>query len=205
MQYGDPNFQTLYASLEVGYDNLVDIDLQVAEIEEEEYTYLTDTSTSYEEVVKLYFASIKEDENIKKAKKLNCLAESIDVTVVNTESVIDSSRAILSNESEKLTSKDYVQLELNNSMISNDVENIQKKIENAILEDLGDLTAIKSKITQFIHVSNKIITESKLAMALIKSDQDSSLFVKDKDLSFVKDTFQTPLKTTDSASSVHLS
>ena len=111
LQYGDPNFQTLYASLEAEYDNLVDIDLQVAEIEEEDNTYLAVTTTNYEEVLRLYFASIKEDEKIKKAKKLNCLAESIEVTVANTESVIESSRVILSNEFEKLTSKDYVQFQ----------------------------------------------------------------------------------------------
>ena len=53
LQYGDPEFKTHYLSSVTEYENLVDINLQIIEIENNENNYLDDITTNYNSVLKL--------------------------------------------------------------------------------------------------------------------------------------------------------
>ena len=83
LQYGDPNFKTHYLSLVAEYDTLVDLNLQIVELEDKDNAYLSDITSSYENVLEMYFSSLKEDESIKKAKKLSQITDSVELSIVN--------------------------------------------------------------------------------------------------------------------------
>ena len=122
LQYGDPEFKNHYLSSVAEYDNLVDINLQIIEIENNDNSYLNDITTNYDSVMKLYFSSIKEDQAIRNVQKLKLITEKVDQAIVNLEPILQSSRNILTKITDEMTNKDYIQLELNNSIITNEIE-----------------------------------------------------------------------------------
>ena len=105
LQYGDPNFKTHYLSLVAEQDTLVDLNLQIVELEDKDNAYLSDITSSYENVLEMYFSSLKEDESIKKAKKLSQITDSVELSIVNLQSVLESSKIILSNDTDALSKK----------------------------------------------------------------------------------------------------
>ena len=131
LQYGDPEFKTHYLSSVTEYENLLDINLQIIEFENNDNNYLDDINTNYDSIMKLYFSSIKEDQAIKNVHKLKLITEKVDQAIVNLEPVLQSSRDILNKITDEMTKKDYIQLELNNSIVTNEIKEFNSEIENA--------------------------------------------------------------------------
>ena len=65
LQYGETNVSEVKAKLDDAYDNLSNIDMQISENEGKDSTYLNEVNKAYDDVLKLYFDSMKEDEKIK--------------------------------------------------------------------------------------------------------------------------------------------
>ena len=65
LQYGDENTSKLKEELEEEYDNLCDLDMQISELEKTDSNYLDDISNSYDDIIKLFYNSVKEDLEIK--------------------------------------------------------------------------------------------------------------------------------------------
>ena len=175
LQYGDPEFKTHYLSSVTEYENLVDINLQIIEIENNDNNYLDDITTNYDSVLKLYFSSIKEDQAIKIIQKLKQISEIVEQAIVNLEPVLKSSKDILTKTTDEMTKKDFIQLELNISIISNEIKEFNSEVENAnsIASSSQDISELKNKVSNVISICKRIITDSRLAMALIKDNEES--------------------------------
>ena len=173
LQYGDPEFKTHYLSSVTEYDNLVDINLQIIEIENNDNSYLNDITTNYDSVMKLYFSSIKEDQAIRNVQKLKLITDKVDQAIVNLEPILQSSRDILTKITDDMTNKDYIQLELNNSIVTNEIKEFNTEIENANSISTQDISDLKIKVSNIISICKQIITDSRLAMALIKNNENS--------------------------------
>ena len=118
LQYGDTSFKDHYTSAVAEYDNIVDLDYQVSELEDCESTYINDVNPRYHEVIKMYYDSLKEEKDIKKAKKLRQVSEALDESIVNLEPILERTRIILTNEVwTDLGKREYLELELNNTHI----------------------------------------------------------------------------------------
>ena len=89
LQYGESNVSEVKVKLDDAYDNLCDIDLQISEIEEIESTYLNEITKAYEDALKLYFDSIKEDEKIKNKIIENDKKKNIERYVIEINSIKD--------------------------------------------------------------------------------------------------------------------
>ena len=97
LQYGDTSFKDHYTSAVAEYDNIVDLDCQVSELEDSDSTYINDVNPRYHEVIKMYFDSLKEEKDIKRAKKLRQVSEALDESIVNLEPILERTRIILTN------------------------------------------------------------------------------------------------------------
>ena len=129
----------------------------------------------------MYFDSLKEEKDIKRAKKLRQVSEALDESIIRLEPVIERSRIILTNEVwADLSKSEYLELELNNSIITSKIAGFRKIIEEADNEDLGDLTEMKAKVARVVSGSNQLLIDSRLAMELVKDIEESSF----KNLSF---------------------
>ena len=95
LQNKDPSFKALYLIVDTEYDNLFDLDLQVSELEDRESTFLTDITPHYHEVLKIYFDALKEEQEIKRARKLKQVILSVEESIIDLEPVLARSNAIL--------------------------------------------------------------------------------------------------------------
>ena len=71
LQYGDSNYPVIKSSLEEEFEALKDLDLHISEIENIDSNYLDSITPSYENVMKMFYDSRKEDEKIENSKRIN--------------------------------------------------------------------------------------------------------------------------------------
>ena len=64
LQYGDSNYPVIKSSLEEEFEALKDLDLHISEIENIDSNYLDSITPSYENVMKMFYDSRKEDGKI---------------------------------------------------------------------------------------------------------------------------------------------
>ena len=64
---------------------------------------------------------------------------------------------------------------MNNSIISNEIKGFNSEVENAnsIASSSQDISELKNKVSNVISICKRIITDSRLAMALIKDNEES--------------------------------
>ena len=158
LQYGESNVSEVKVKLDDAYDNLCDIDLQISEIEEIESTYLNEITKAYEDALKLYFDSIKEDEKIKNKIIENDKKKNIERYVIEINSIKDRIHANITIEVSKCDKTQRIEIEEDQSLLSSKLESLLKEVSD--LNKINEDKEIETKTNEIILSSNKLIRDS---------------------------------------------
>ena len=202
LQYGEPNHQSIKSSLEEEFECLTDLDLQISEIENKESTYLDVITPSYDNVIKLFYDSLKEDKNIENEKKISIVKKIVDRSLMKVQTIMERVKSEISIKPSDLCNSDAIKLEVDVSALIDEVNCLLGNISS--LGELTDISELESKADKVIETSEQLTRDAKVLLKLSKlepqekTEQDLSFtFYKELSLSS-----STPISTEKSKSSL---
>ena len=172
IQYGEPNTTELKVKLEDAYDNLCDIDMQIAEIEETESNYLNEVSISIDNVLKLYHDSLKEDIQIKNNITATEKRKTIDRDFNDIHEITERIKGNISIEAIECTKMQRFEIEEDKSLLSDKVGCLVNEVSS--LGRLVDVKELELKMDNVISVSNKVIRDSNVFLKLNQLELEES-------------------------------
>ena len=172
LQYGDHNSSGLRIDLENEFDSLLDLSLQIEEIETES-DYMIEIGKSYDEVMKLFHNSIKENEIIKKEKEALILKHKIEREIKEISDTMDRLNAKLSKDPSLISKLDVFEIE-------EDKTNLPKSLDDLLSESAGlgllveNMSELECKIDKTVSMGNKIMRDANIFLKMSNSQSATS-------------------------------
>ena len=164
LQYGDNNASSLKDSLDEEYDTLFDLDLQVVQLEDDASTFLDDITPSYDNVIKLFYNSLKEDVAIKKQKEAIPLRKTVERSYARLNDIIKRLKVNLKLEPSTVSNVTSIGMEEDKSSLLSTVDILLKDISS--LGELIDITDLEVQINSVVSIADNVGRDVNIFMKL---------------------------------------
>ena len=174
LQYGDLKVNSVKEELEKEFDILFDLNLQVDEMETEESDYLNEISQSYDNVIKLYFNSLKETESIKKEKESSVVKHQVERNLKELSVVFDRLSEKITKDFSLATKVDLVEVEEDKAILPPVLDKLLSDCASLGLL-VEDMAGMESKVDEAVSQANKLIRDANIFLKLSYSSSTATV------------------------------
>ena len=135
--------------------------------------YLDNITPLYENVIKLFYDSMKEDKIIENLKRISNGRKVVDRSLMKIQSIIERVQTGLSVKPSDLDQSDTVKLEIDVSVLKNEVNGLLGEV-SSLGELAADISDLESKVDKIIGISEQLTRDANVLLKLSKLEPRAS-------------------------------